>query len=256
MPISRWAGSIRRRLQAARCGSTRRLLKRRSLRRSASRSISKHRGHAAGVSEIVEENMTNAARVHAIERGKVISRYAIIAFGGGAPLHAGRLAEKLGVAKVVVPVGASVGSAIGFLRAPVAFEVVRSLRIALSRFDPAQVNALLEASATRAREVVRQAVAQGALTIRRSVDARYIGQGFDLTLGAARRDLEATDAQRLRAQFERLYQTVYGRDDARPGRRAGHLVGDRLEPDRSPRATPAGSRAALRPAAHSRRERL
>jgi N-methylhydantoinase A len=166
--------------------------------------------HAAGVSEIVEENMTNAARVHAIERGKVISRYAIIAFGGGAPLHAGRLAEKLGVAKVAVPVGASVGSAIGFLRAPVAFEVVRSLRIALSRFDPAQVNALLDASATRAREVVRQAIAQGALTIRRSVDARYIGQGFDLTLALPEGDLEANDAQRLRAQFERLYQTVYG----------------------------------------------
>jgi N-methylhydantoinase A len=165
---------------------------------------------AAGVSEIVEENMTNAARVHAIERGKVISRYAIIAFGGGAPLHAGRLAEKLGVAKVVVPVGASVGSAIGFLRAPVAFEVVRSLRVALSRFDPAQVNALLDASATRAREVVRQAVAQGALTIRRSVDARYIGQGFDLTLALPERVVEAADAQRLRAQFERLYQTVYG----------------------------------------------
>jgi N-methylhydantoinase A len=166
--------------------------------------------HAAGVAEIVEENMTNAARVHAIERGKVISRYAIIAFGGGAPLHAGRLAEKLGVSKVVVPVGASVGSAIGFLRAPVAFEVVRSLRVALSRFDPAQVNALLDASATRAREVVRQAVAQGALTIRRSVDARYIGQGFDLTLALPEGDLEAADAQRLRAQFERLYQTVYG----------------------------------------------
>ena len=166
--------------------------------------------HGAGVSEIVEENMTNAARVHAIERGKVISRYAIIAFGGGAPLHAGRLAEKLGVAKVVVPVGASVGSAIGFLRAPVSFEVVRSLRVALSRFDPAQVNALLDASATRAREVVRQAVAQGALTIRRSVDARYIGQGFDLTLALPEGDLEAADAQRLRAQFERLYQTVYG----------------------------------------------
>ena len=165
---------------------------------------------AAGVSEIVEENMTNAARVHAIERGKVISRYAIIAFGGGAPLHAGRLAEKLGVAKVVVPVGASVGSAIGFLRAPVAFEVVRSLRVALSRFDPAQVNALLDASATRAREVVRQAVAQGALTIRRSVDVRYVGQGFDLTLALPEGNLEAADAQRLRAQFERLYQTVYG----------------------------------------------
>jgi N-methylhydantoinase A len=166
--------------------------------------------HAAGVSEIVEENMTNAARVHAIERGKVIGRYAMIAFGGGAPLHAGRLAEKLGVSKVVVPVGASVGSAIGFLRAPVAFEVVRSLRVSLSRFDAAQVNALLHASATRATEVVREAALRGALSTRRCVDARYIGQGHELTLALPEGTLEAEDAGRLRAQFERLYQSVYG----------------------------------------------
>ena len=165
---------------------------------------------AAGVSEIVEENMTNAARVHAVERGKVISRYAMIAFGGGAPLHAGRLAEKLGVTKVVVPVGASVGSAIGFLRAPVAFEVVRSLRVALSRFDPAHVNSLLQASSARATEVVRKAVPQGKLSLRRVVDARYIGQGHELTLALPEKNLEADDAARLRSQFEQLYKTVYG----------------------------------------------
>jgi N-methylhydantoinase A len=119
------------------------------------------------------------ARVHAIERGKVISRYAMIAFGGGAPLHAGppgREARRIDSRRAV---GASVGSAIGFLRAPVAFEVVRSLRVALSRFDPAQVNELLRASATRATEVVRKACRTGALSIRRAVDARYIGQGHE-----------------------------------------------------------------------------
>ena len=165
---------------------------------------------AAGVSEIVEENMTNAARVHAVERGKVIGRYAMIAFGGGAPLHAGRLAEKLGVSKVVVPVGASVGSAIGFLRAPVAFEVVRSLRVALSRFDAEHVNGLLQESAARATEVVRKAVPHGALAARRVVDARYIGQGHELTLTLPDNDLEAGYSTRLRTQFEQLYKTVYG----------------------------------------------
>ncbi|MGH8675932.1 MAG: hydantoinase/oxoprolinase family protein [Burkholderiales bacterium] len=166
--------------------------------------------HAAGVSEIVEENMTNAARVHAIERGKVIGRYTMIAFGGGAPLHAGRLAEKLGVSRVVVPVGASVGSAIGFLRAPVAFEAVQSLRIALSRFDAAQVNALLATAAARATEVVRQAVPHGTLSFRRAVDARYIGQGHELALALTENNLEAADAGRLRTQFERIYRNVYG----------------------------------------------
>ena len=165
---------------------------------------------AAGVSEIVEENMANAARVHAIERGRVIGRYTMIAFGGGAPLHAGRLAEKLGVGRVVVPEGASVGSAIGFLRAPVSFQVVRSHRATLSGFDAGVVNELLDQCAATAADVVRRAVPEGDLTIRRVVDVRYIGQGHELQLALPEGALHAEDARRLRAQFEALYGSIYG----------------------------------------------
>jgi N-methylhydantoinase A len=166
--------------------------------------------HAAGVSEIVEENMANAARVHAIERGRVIGRYTMIAFGGGAPLHAGRLAEKLGVGRIVVPEGASVGSAIGFLRAPVSFQVVRSHRATLSGFDAGVVNGLLDACAATATDVVRRAVPEGDLTIGRVVDVRYIGQGHELPLALPASALHAEDALRLRAQFEELYGSIYG----------------------------------------------
>ncbi|PYO13943.1 MAG: methylhydantoinase, partial [Candidatus Rokuibacteriota bacterium] len=160
--------------------------------------------------EIVEENMANAARVHAIERGRVIGRYTMIAFGGGAPLHAGRLAEKLGVGRVVVPEGASVGSAIGFLRAPVSFQVVRSHRATLSGFDAGVVNKLLDQCAATAADVVRRAVPDGDLTIRRVVDVRYIGQGHELQLALPEGALHAEDARRLRAQFEALYGSIYG----------------------------------------------
>ena len=78
------------------------------------------------MSEIVDENMANAARVHAVERGKTLADRTLIAFGGAAPLHAARLAEKLGMDRIVVPPSAGVGSAVGFLRAPIAYEVVRS----------------------------------------------------------------------------------------------------------------------------------
>jgi N-methylhydantoinase A len=165
---------------------------------------------AAGVSEIVEENMANAARVHAIERGRVLGRYTMIAFGGGGPLHAGRLAEKLGVRRVIVPEGASVGSAIGFLRAPVAFQVVRSHRATLSGFDAGVVNGLLDSCAATATDVVRRAVPDGDLLIRRVVDVRYIGQGHELQLALPEGTLEAVDARRLRAQFEELYGSIYG----------------------------------------------
>src|SRR6185503_8334446 len=84
--------------------------------------------HAAarGIAEIVDETMASAARVHAVENGKDTSGRTLIAFGGAAPLHAVRLAQKLGIGRVVVPPDAGVGSALGFLGAPIAYEVVRT----------------------------------------------------------------------------------------------------------------------------------
>jgi N-methylhydantoinase A len=100
---------------------------------------------ALGVSEIVDEHMANAARVHAIESGKDARGRTLVAFGGAAPLHAARMAEKLGLDRVVVPSYAGVGSAVGFLRAPIAYEIVRSGLQRLAAFDAAAANALLAA---------------------------------------------------------------------------------------------------------------
>jgi N-methylhydantoinase A len=80
---------------------------------------------AIGICEVVDENMANAARVHAVESGKELAGFTMIAFGGAAPLHACRLCEKLDIEALLVPPGAGVGSAIGFLRAPFGFEAVR-----------------------------------------------------------------------------------------------------------------------------------
>ena len=111
---------------------------------------------ALGVVEMVDENMANAARVHAIESGKTYEGRTLIAFGGGGPVHACRVAEKIGIDRVLVPSGAGVGSAIGFLRAPVGYEVVRSLYQRFSTFDVAAVNALLADMAAEAMAVVAQ----------------------------------------------------------------------------------------------------
>ncbi len=91
---------------------------------------------ALGVSEIVDENMANAARVHAIESGKDARGRTLVAFGGAAPLHASRMADKLGLDRVLVPSNAGVGSAVGFLRAPISYEIVRSQLQRLDSFDP------------------------------------------------------------------------------------------------------------------------
>jgi N-methylhydantoinase A len=170
-------------------------------------------GHwpAVGVTEMVEENMANAARVHAIERGKVIGRSTMVAFGGGAPLHAGRLAQKLGIGKVVIPKGAGVGSAIGFLLAPVSYEVVRSFGVNLAEFDAGRVNAMMAEMRDEAMAVVQKGVdSDEGLITTRIVELRYVGQGHDLRIDLESGLLTERSAGSLRADFERLYESIYG----------------------------------------------
>lgn len=166
---------------------------------------------AFGVSEIVDENMANAARVHAIEWGKDISARSMIAFGGAAPLHAVRLAEKLNIDQVIIPAGAGVGSAIGFLRAPISYEVVRSRFVSLSDFDSKMVNELLDEMSTEAREIVSSGAGSDGLIEHRLAYMRYHGQGHEIVVPVPVRQLTNSDAETLRQAFESEYSRLYGR---------------------------------------------
>jgi N-methylhydantoinase A len=166
---------------------------------------------AFGVAEIVDENMANAARVHSVERGKVIGDHTLIAFGGAAPLHAARLAEKLGIDRVIVPPNAGVGSAVGFLRAPISFEVVRSRYMRLSGFDPAAANAIIAEIRREAMAVVRPGAGTAALVELRACFMRYVGQGHEILVPLPGRDLAGADAEVLHAAFEQAYVALFSR---------------------------------------------
>ena len=170
---------------------------------------------AYAVSEVVGENMANAARVHAVEWGKDIRARTMIAFGGAAPLHAARLAEKLELDAVLVPMQAGVGSAIGFLRAPVSYELARSRHMRLSAFDANEAAALLEEMAEEARAVVALAAGGEAdgLEEVRNVYMRYVGQGHEIAVRLPEDGL--SDTARLRGAFEAAYRQLY--DRAIPG---------------------------------------
>ena len=166
---------------------------------------------AFGVSEVVDENMANAARVHAVERGKELTNRAMVAFGGPAPLHAARLAEKLGIDTVVVPTGAGVGSAIGFLRAPVAYEVVRSRYTRFDAFDREEVNTLLEEMQIEAQGIVRLGAPEAKLSETRIAYMRYIGQGHEIDVIVPNHALSEDDVAALKAGFDARYEALYGR---------------------------------------------
>jgi N-methylhydantoinase A len=166
---------------------------------------------AVGVAEIVDENMANAARVHAIERGMATAERTLVAFGGAAPLHASRIAEKLGIARIIVPPDAGVGSAIGFLAAPAAYELARSRYMRLDKFDADAANALIGEMEREATSHARAAAGERPVSVTRSAFMRYTGQGHEITVALPGRALTAADAATFRADFEQEYTRQFER---------------------------------------------
>lgn len=165
---------------------------------------------AFGICEVVDENMANAARVHAVENGKNISDNMMIAFGGAAPLHAARLCEKLGIDQCLVPPGAGVGSAIGFLRAPFGYEALASKIVRLSEFPLAAVNTLLADLKTTAEGFVR-AGTDGALQREITAFMRYVGQGWEIPVALPDRAFTAAEVAQLTEDFRSNYARFFGR---------------------------------------------
>ncbi|MDQ2093398.1 hydantoinase/oxoprolinase family protein [Rhodalgimonas zhirmunskyi] len=165
---------------------------------------------AFGITEVVDENMANAARVHAVENGKDISETVMIAFGGAAPLHAARLCEKLGVDMCLIPRGAGVGSAIGFLKAPFGYEALSSRVMALSGFDADVLNAELDALKETAEGFVR-AGTDGEITREVVAYMRYAGQGWEIPVPMPDRAFVASDAGEIEAAFKTRYAQFFGR---------------------------------------------
>jgi N-methylhydantoinase A len=159
----------------------------------------------------VDENMANAARTHAIEWGKGVEGRAMVAFGGSAPIHAARLAEKLNLDRVVVPNHAGVGSAVGFLLAPISYEVVRSRYMKLSAYEPSLVEDVLSEMLVEARAVVEQGAPGAATVSTAQAFMRYVGQGHEIGVPIPDGSMGDYDAVRLRKAFDSAYSELYGR---------------------------------------------
>jgi len=170
---------------------------------------------AFGIAEMVDENMSNAARVHTVESGKEIDKYTMITFGGAGPLHAARLCEKTGISRFLVPPGAGVGSAIGFLRAPFGYESVRSANFRLSNFDVAAANDLIAQLRDESLAFARQGIAAGVEPeVEAKVYMRYVGQGWEIPVMLRSQLLGGFDqdaSSLLRADFEAAYTRFFGR---------------------------------------------
>lgn len=166
---------------------------------------------AFGVTEMVDENMANAARVHTVENGRDIEHFTMIGFGGGAPLHACRLCEKLGIKELIIPPGAGVGSAIGFLKAPFSYEATRGLFQRLDSFDAASVNTTLVELEEEATTFVNAGAKGARTTTRLTAFMRYAGQGWEIPVVLPYKTFTDGDRAEILTAFEAAYRTLFGR---------------------------------------------
>jgi len=165
---------------------------------------------AWGVHAIVNTNMELATRVVSIERGRDPRALTFVAFGGSGPVHGCRLAQALGVPRVILPAAAGVTAAIGLLAAEVRFDVARTYVRRIDAADPARLTAMYDEMAAQALEVVRESAVAGDVTLARAADARYVGQGYELTVPVPAGALDAAALARVRAAFDEVYAARYG----------------------------------------------
>ncbi len=166
---------------------------------------------AFAVNEMVDETMANAVRVHTVEKGHDVAEHSVIAFGGAAPLHVARLVDKLGIDCFIIPENAGVGSAVGFLQAPISYEVVRSLHMSLDKLDRTRIDRIFNEMREEALAVVQAGAGDSPLTEARSAFMRYRGQGHEISVPISGDTFDKLTLSALKSNFDKQYAALFRR---------------------------------------------
>lgn len=167
---------------------------------------------AMGIHRIVNENMANAARVHILEKGYDPRTFSMIGFGGAGPVHAFQVARLMGVKQMIVPVGAGVTSALGFLVSPKASEEIRSFISLLEDMQWEKLNATLEEMEEKGYSFLQNlGIQKEAATVQRIADMRYQGQGHEISVSIPVGQLSQQSLTQIEKNFEGEYLLRYGR---------------------------------------------
>lgn len=167
---------------------------------------------AWGIHQVVNENMANAARVHAVEKGEDPKHYAMVAFGGAGPVHAYGVCQRLGIRNLVCPLGAGVISALGFLIAPISFDLVRSYVSLLEELNLDELNRLFFEMETEGYKLLADAgLKRSEIAVVRSADMRYQGQGHEIVAPIPRGSLTKKEVPLIQEAFDEQYKRLFFR---------------------------------------------
>ncbi len=170
---------------------------------------------AFGIHETVNETMAQAASIHALEKGLKASSYAMIPIGGAGPVHACHVALKLGIERLVIPLGAGVASAFGFLASPMSFQFVQASVSPVATLEPQGVAQLIEGLKNKGLAMLAQSgLAAERCSTHVSAAMRYVGQGYEVEVPVLLSRLANDFRQHLTEEFSRCYQNLYGRAES------------------------------------------
>ena len=168
---------------------------------------------AAGIVRIVNNNMAIALRLTLQEQGHDPRRFALVAFGGGGPIHAPQIARELRIPRVLVPVRPGLNSAMGMLQTQVRHRYLKSSIGVLSSFPVERMNRIFADLLEHAREDIRaEGFSENEAVITRQADIRYLHQGYQLTVDSPAREIAAGDREELKRAFDALHLRLYGQN--------------------------------------------
>jgi N-methylhydantoinase A len=166
---------------------------------------------AEGIIKIINANMLKGIRVVSVERGYDPREFTVVAFGGGGPVHAAELARELGAKTIMIPGAPGITSAIGLLMADFRHDYTRTYLESTDALDFDDLNgafAFLEEQATA--QLIDEGVSEADITLMRSVEMRYRGQGHSLEVTMPAGQLDAAAVQTVNDAFHRQHQITYG----------------------------------------------
>ncbi len=165
---------------------------------------------AAGIIELADETMANAARVHGVELGLDVASFDLLVSGGGGGLHATRIADKLGIRRIIVPALAGVGSAVGFLRSPIAFESAITVMESITAIDFDSLDQRLQTTLNDVQGIVADALPAEVVEIQMVAELRYRGQGLEIRIPLPSGTALDQSIPALAETFESRYRKIYG----------------------------------------------
>ncbi|NKY57659.1 hydantoinase/oxoprolinase family protein [Nocardia flavorosea] len=173
---------------------------------------------AMGIFKILAHSMTEAISLHSVRKGYDPREFSLIAEGGAGPLFAWQIADQLGIPRVIVPGHPGITSAVGLLTTDIRYEVPTT--VWTSSADP-DMALLTEQMARLSHEAVGRLEADGVaaenITLERSADCRYVGQGYELRVPAPDGDIDDVWVKTVADEFHRAHGRTYSqRFDDKP----------------------------------------